>query len=58
MLAIENIDILKQNGFEIDVGPENAISEGNRLMLTAQPVSKSTTFDMKGILHPRAHSRY
>ncbi|KJA16757.1 hypothetical protein HYPSUDRAFT_147301 [Hypholoma sublateritium FD-334 SS-4] len=49
MLAKENIDILKQNGFEIDVDPEDAISEGSRLMLTAQPVSKSTTFDMKDL---------
>ena len=51
MIAIENVDVLRQNGFEIDVDEEGSEgSSGSRLKLTAQPVSKSTVFDMKGNL--------
>lgn len=49
MLAIENIDILRQNGFEIDMGAESDCQHGTRLKLTAQPISKSTVFGMKGL---------
>ena len=45
LLAIENMDVLRQNGFEVEV--DNG--EGtHHLKLVAQPVSKDTTFDMKG----------
>ena len=51
MIAIENVDVLRQNGFELDVDEEGSEgSSGSRLKLTAQPVSKSTVFDMKGNL--------
>lgn len=50
MVAIENMDILRQNGFEIDIDLDIAVSESGRLKLTAQPVSKSTTFDLKGMM--------
>ncbi|KAF9467045.1 hypothetical protein BDZ94DRAFT_50409 [Collybia nuda] len=49
LLAIENIDILRQNGFEIEIGVEVDCQSGSRLKLTAQPVSKSTVFDMKDL---------
>ncbi|XP_006456424.1 hypothetical protein AGABI2DRAFT_122323 [Agaricus bisporus var. bisporus H97] len=47
LVATENIDILRKNGFEVDVN-ETALP-GNRLILTAQPVSKSTVFDAKDL---------
>ncbi|KAJ7690397.1 hypothetical protein B0H17DRAFT_1011617 [Mycena rosella] len=43
LLALENIEVLRQNGFEID------LQAGARLSLTAQPVSKDTVFDMKDL---------
>jgi len=46
LLAIENMDVLRQNGFEVEVDNE----EGHHhLKLVAQPVSKDTTFDMKDL---------
>ena len=51
MVALENINVLQQNGFEIDVDGEASVGQGNKLKLTAQPVSKNTTFDMKGGLN-------
>ena len=47
LIAIENIDILKANGFEIEYDEDAELSQG-RVKLVAQPVSGSTTFDMKG----------
>lgn len=49
MLAIENMDVLKRNGFEIDLDEDPAPGLAHRLKLVAQPVSKSTVFDMKGL---------
>jgi hypothetical protein len=60
LVAIENLDVLKRNGFELEVreDPDSDVemvddeSSGSqmrgRLSLVAQPVSKSTMFDMKG----------
>ena len=56
LTAVENIDVLRQNGFEVEVEtPENVDPEEmecddvqGKLKLLALPVSKSTTFDMKG----------
>ena len=47
---MENIDVLRQNGFEIDFdeGSEDHLESRRRLRLVAQPVSKSTVFDIKG----------
>ncbi|KAI0920198.1 hypothetical protein AcV5_010002 [Taiwanofungus camphoratus] len=49
LLATENIDVLRQNGFEIDLDGDVAPGEGHRLRLVAQPTSKSTVFDMKDL---------
>ncbi|KAI0706957.1 hypothetical protein C8Q76DRAFT_681916 [Earliella scabrosa] len=47
LVALENIDVLRQNGFELDVSEERP--PGQRVQLTAQPVSKSTVFDIKDL---------
>lgn len=47
LLAIENTDILKSNGFEISID-EDADPFQGRIKLVAQPVSGGTNFDMKG----------
>ena len=54
MLAVENMDVLRSNGFELEqieeqhAGDEDETESRMRLRLVAQPVSKDTTFDMKG----------
>ncbi|RDX43321.1 DNA mismatch repair protein MutL [Lentinus brumalis] len=47
IVALENVDVLRQNGFELDVSEDRA--PGQRMQLTAQPISKSTVFDMKDL---------
>ncbi|KAJ6632243.1 hypothetical protein B0H10DRAFT_1976681 [Mycena sp. CBHHK59/15] len=51
LLALENLDVLRQNGFEIDSHSDDdtTVAHGRRLLLTAQPVSKSTVFDTKDL---------
>ncbi|TFK38593.1 hypothetical protein BDQ12DRAFT_651711 [Crucibulum laeve] len=49
LLAIENIEVLHQNGFELEVDEDGCSGQGSRLKLTAQPTSKSTVFDMKDL---------
>ena len=49
LLAMENIEVLRQNGFEIEID-EAAACQGSRLHLAAKPTSGSTVFDMKGLL--------
>ncbi len=46
LVAIENIDILRANGFEIKVDEE--APPGHKLKLVAQPISKDIVFDVKG----------
>ena len=46
LLAMENIEVLRQNGFEIEID-EAAASQGSRLHLATKPTSGSTDFDMK-----------
>ncbi|KAI0067480.1 DNA mismatch repair protein MutL [Artomyces pyxidatus] len=48
LVAIDNIDILKQNGFEIEVEDGDSMGE-RRIKLTAQPVSKNTVFDVQDL---------
>lgn len=48
ILAVENMDILKRNGFEVVRQGDDGEEEG-RLHLVAQPMSKGTVFDMKGV---------
>lgn len=50
LLAIDNIEVLRQNGFEIEVDETAAEESDHRLKLAAKPVSKTTEFDMKGML--------
>jgi len=61
MLAVENMDVLKLNGFELEQVEEREAlrdedEEGSgarmRLQLVAQPVSKETVFDTKGDAPP------
>ncbi|KAJ4482401.1 DNA mismatch repair protein [Lentinula aciculospora] len=63
LLALENLDVLKLNGFELEVGGDTQevgddieMRDDNRqsptyrqLRLVAQPVSKSTVFDMRDL---------
>lgn len=46
LVALENMEVLQQNGFE--VGMEVDQPAGRRLRLLAQPVSKNTEFDVQG----------
>ena len=50
LLALDNLEILRQNGFEIDTEGSSNDDDATRcrLRLVAQPVSKSTVFDVKG----------
>lgn len=47
-MAIENVDVLRANGFEVAVDEEKAPGRGERVRLVAMPVSKETVFDFKG----------
>ncbi|EDR02449.1 uncharacterized protein LACBIDRAFT_253924 [Laccaria bicolor S238N-H82] len=49
LLATENIEVLRQNGFEIEVDDSECSGQGSRLKLVAQPISKSTVFGMKDL---------
>ncbi|KAL1675668.1 hypothetical protein EV122DRAFT_280888 [Schizophyllum commune] len=49
MIARDHLDVLRQNGFEVEDGGARDDSDGARLRLVAQPVSKSTTFDMRDL---------
>jgi DNA mismatch repair protein PMS2 len=48
MLALENIDVLRQNGFEIEVDENPNAEDSRQLKLLSIPVSKSTVFGVKG----------
>jgi hypothetical protein len=45
---MEKLDVLQRNGFEVAVSVGEETTE---LVLVAQPVSKSTVFDMQGAFH-------
>ena len=47
---MENIEVLRQNGFEIEIDEAASVGQGCKLHLTAIPTSGSTDFDMKGWL--------
>ncbi|KAG1750669.1 hypothetical protein EDD22DRAFT_916186 [Suillus occidentalis] len=50
ILAVENIDVLKRNGFEVvRLGGDDDEGEEGRLHLVAQPVSKDTVFNTKDL---------
>lgn len=48
IVAMENLDILRANGFEVDVDEDQLPGRGERVKLVAMPVSKETVFDFKG----------
>lgn len=48
---MENLDVLQRNGFEVGVS-EDGRGATEELVLIAQPVSKSTVFDMRGASIP------
>ena len=48
IVALDNLDVLKANGFEVSIDEEKAPGRGEKISLTAMPVSKETTFDFKG----------
>lgn len=48
LIIFDNLETLKQNGFEIKVN-ENSVS-GRRCQLLALPLSKTTVFDLRGRL--------
>ena len=43
------MDVLQQNGFELQVDEAAAAGQGTKLKATAFPVSKSTEFGMTGM---------
>ncbi|KAK4047507.1 ATP-binding mismatch repair protein [Microbotryomycetes sp. JL221] len=45
--AIEHAEVLRINGFDVMIDPDAAV--GDRIKLTAQPVSKSTVFDLNDL---------
>ncbi|KAJ3799797.1 MutL C terminal dimerization domain-containing protein [Lentinula aff. detonsa] len=50
LVALENLDVLKLNGFELEVDDDDHHNQTHRkLRLIAQPVSKSTVFDMRDL---------
>ncbi|KAJ7753592.1 MutL C terminal dimerization domain-containing protein [Mycena maculata] len=51
LLTLENLDVLRQNGFEIELqtAADDDAGQSPRLSLTAQPISKDTVFDMKDL---------
>ncbi|KAK0208879.1 hypothetical protein DFS33DRAFT_1306169 [Desarmillaria ectypa] len=50
LLTLEHLDILKKNGFEVERGDQyEDVRAGSKLRLTAQPMSKSTVFNMKDL---------
>lgn len=48
IVAMENIDILNANGFDVHVDETKPAGRGERISLLAIPVSKETVFDFKG----------
>lgn len=51
LVALENLGVLQQNGFEVVQDDDQPA--GRRLKLLAQPVSKKTEFDVQGKIRLR-----
>ncbi|WWD17838.1 hypothetical protein CI109_102282 [Kwoniella shandongensis] len=49
IVAMENLDILHSNGFDVKVDEDQPPGRGERIKLMAMPVSKDTTFDFKDL---------
>lgn len=52
LVATENMDVLQQNGFELQIDEAATAGQGPKLKVTAFPVSKSTEFGMTGMRGP------
>lgn len=52
IVAMENLEVLKANGFEVTIDEDKPPGRGERVHLAAMPVSKDTTFDFKGKSNP------
>lgn len=50
LVAMENLDVLRANGFEVGVDEDAPPGRGERVSLKAMPVSKETVFDFHGQL--------
>jgi DNA mismatch repair protein PMS2 len=48
LVAMENLDVLRSNGFNVAVDEDLPPGRGERIKLLAMPVSKETVFDFKG----------
>ena len=48
IVTMENLDILRSNGFEVAVDEDKPPGRGERISLLAMPISKETIFDFKG----------
>ncbi|OAD72207.1 hypothetical protein PHYBLDRAFT_101035, partial [Phycomyces blakesleeanus NRRL 1555(-)] len=48
LVVMENIDILRANGFELEIHPENLPTD--RIRIIAQPMNKSVLFDQQGMI--------
>lgn len=55
LTAIDNMEVLKKNGFVVQVDEDVPEGERPKLRLAAQPMSKGTMFDMKGESLPIVH---
>lgn len=47
MVALENVDVLRKNGFEV-VSQSTDQDDSPRLALDSQPISRETVFDFRG----------
>jgi hypothetical protein len=45
--VVENLEVLRQNGFDVSITQDESSDEA-RLALSAQPISKDKVFDFKG----------
>lgn len=48
IVAMENLDVLRANGFEVEIDEDQPPGRGERVKLVAMPVSKETVFDYRG----------
>ena len=55
LVAIENVEVLRSNGFEVVINDDAPTGHGERVRLVALPVSKSTTFTVKGMKNTIYH---
>ncbi|WVO12930.1 hypothetical protein L204_100539 [Cryptococcus depauperatus] len=49
IIAMENLDILNANGFNVQIDNDKPAGRGEKISLVAMPVSKETTFDFKDL---------